>query len=246
MIDLHAHVLPGIDDGPKSLDEAVAMVRMAYDDGTTVLVATPHQRHAQWANDDRALLERKLVELRAAAGERAPRLELGAEISVDSDLLREIDRLPNGPLVPLAGSRYLLLELSPASSQEELRALVHELLIAGWWPIVAHAERYPWLAADPMRLVELHDLGAHLQITAMALTGGFGRGPQVCAEFMLEHGIADLVASDAHDLRDRPPLLAQGRRVVATRWGETRAARLFEESPFMVIENQPIRGTMPQ
>lgn len=246
MIDLHAHVLPGIDDGPASLADAVAMVHMAREDGTTVLVATPHQRHAQWPNEDRALLERALVELRAAAGERAPRLELGAEITVDSDLLREIDRLPEGPLVPLAGSRYLLLELSPGPGQEEVRALVHELLVAGWWPIVGHAERYPWLAAEPAHLIELHELGVQLQITAMSLSGGFGRRAQACAEFMLEHGIADLVASDAHDPHDRPPLLSEGRRIVASRWGETRAARLFEESPLMVIENLPIRGTMAQ
>jgi len=246
MIDLHAHVLPGIDDGPDSLADAVAMLRMAHEDGTTVLVATPHQRHPQWPNEDRARLERALVELRAAAGEQAPRLELGAEITVDSDLLREIDRFPQGPLLPLAGSRYLLLELSPGLGQEELRALVHELLVAGWWPIVAHAERYPWLAAEPAHLIELHELGAQLQITAMALTGGFGRRAQACAEFMLEHGIVDVVASDAHDPLDRPPLLSEGRLVVASRWGETRAARLFEENPFMVTENLPIRGTMSQ
>jgi protein-tyrosine phosphatase len=246
MIDLHAHVLPGIDDGPETLDEAVAMLRTAHEDGTTVLVATPHQRHPQWPNEDRALLERKLAELRAAAGDRAPRLELGAEISVDSDLLREIDRLPNSPLVPLAGSRYLLLELSPGTSHEDLRALLHELLVAGWLPIVAHTERYPWLAAEPAHLIELHELGVQLQVTAMSLTGGFGRRAQACAEFMLEHGIADLVASDAHDIDDRPPVLSQGRRLVASRWGETRAARLFEENPLLVVENLPFRGTMAQ
>lgn len=244
MIDLHAHVLPGIDDGPETLDEAVAMLRVAHEDGITVLVATPHQLHAQWPNEDRALLERKLEELRAAAGRPAPRLELGAEISVDSDLLHVVDRLPGGPLVPLAGSRYLLLELSPGMAHEECRALLHELLVTGWWPVVAHAERYPWLAAEPAHLIELHELGVQLQITAMSLIGGLGRRAQACAEFMLEHGIADLVASDAHDPHDRPPLLSEGRRLVASRWGETRAARLFEENPFLVVENLPFRGTM--
>jgi protein-tyrosine phosphatase len=246
MIDLHAHVLPGIDDGPTSLEQAVAMVRAAHRDGTRILVATPHQRHASWPNGDRALLERLLGELRAAVGERAPRLELGAEISVDSDLLREVDRLPAGPLVSLAGSRYLLLELPWRPAAEQSRAIVHELLVAGWWPIIAHAERYPWLSDDPAQLIELHDLGAQLQITAMSLTGGFGRKAQACAEFMLDHGLADLGASDAHDPHERPPIMSEGRRVVASRWGETRAARLFEENPLMVIENLPLRGTMSQ
>jgi tyrosine-protein phosphatase YwqE len=173
-----------------------AMAWSAPQDGTRTW-PTPHQRHASWPNGDRALLERLLAELRAAVGERAPRLELGAEISVDSDLLREVDRLPQGPLVSLAGSRYLLLELPWQPAAEQSRAIVHELLVAGWWPIIAHAERYTWLSDDPAQLIELHDLGAQLQITAMSLTGGFGRKAQTCAEFMLDHGLADLGASDA-------------------------------------------------
>jgi len=246
MIDLHAHVLPGVDDGPASLEAAVAMVGAAMADGTTLMVATPHQRHASWRNEDRSRLEQALEELRAAAGPNAPQLELGAEISVDSDFLREIDSFADSGLLSIAGSRYLLLELSWRPAAEQSRALVHELLIAGWWPIVAHAERYPWLADDPAQLVELHELGAQLQITAMSLTGGFGRKAQSCAEFMLDHGVADLVASDAHDSTERPPLLSEAQRVVASRWGETRAARLFNENPFLVVDNRPLRGNSPR
>lgn len=239
MIDLHAHALPGVDDGPETLEEAVEMCRAAAEDGIEALVVTPHQRHGFWPNADRKALEALFEELRAASGEK-PALVLGAEIRVDSELLRDVDLLPGGDLLPLAGSKYLLLEFPSVSSGLDPRHMAHELAVAGWRPVLAHPERIPWLVDEPALMAELVDRGALLQLTAGSVMGEFGRGPQECSFLLLDTGLAHFVASDAHDAHIRPPRLSEAFRAIAERWGEGRAQQLIEENPRAVLENRPI------
>jgi protein-tyrosine phosphatase len=239
MIDLHAHLLPGIDDGPGTMEEATEMCRVAAEDGIVAAVATPHQHHDLWPNMDREALSALFEELWTTVG-GAPTLALGAEIRVDSELLSEMDRLPEGDLLPLAGSRYLLLEFAPFQLGVNPRTLVHELVVAGWRPVLAHPERIPWLAEEPGLLADLVEGGALLQLTAMSVTGELGRSSKVCSSQLLEEGLAHFVASDAHDARVRPPRLSKAYGVIAERWGEERAKRLFVDNPKAVLENRPI------
>lgn len=237
MIDLHAHLLPGADDGPATLEDAAAMCRIAAADGIEALVVTPHQRHALWENGDRGLLAVLLARLREAVGP-APCLHLGAEIRVDSELLAEMDLYPEGGPLPLAGSRYLLLEFPSHGPAPDPLALIHELVLAGWFPIVAHPERIPWMAEDGMLLDELAERGALLELTAMSILGGFGRQPQKCCAALLDRGRAHVVASDAHDRLERVPRLAEAYRAVAAGWGETTARRLFVDNPAAVLADR--------
>lgn len=239
MVDLHAHLLPGVDDGPEAIEEAVRMCEAAAADGITAAVATPHQRHEWWPNADRNDLITRFESLLTAVGATLA-LSLGAEIRVDSELLAEVDLLPEGSLVPLAGSRYLLLELPPVAVGPDPRAVVHELVIAGWRPVLAHPERIPWLAEEPGSLVELVERGALLQLTAMSVTGALGRGAKECCAFLLDNDLAHFVASDAHDASTRPPVLSDAFRVIAGRWGEVRARLLTEDNPRAVLEDRPI------
>jgi protein-tyrosine phosphatase len=225
MIDLHCHVLPGIDDGPRSLEEAAEMCRMAAAAGCEALVATPHQRKGDWWNCDRAALAALRRELQEAVGPR-PRILAGGEIRVDARLLAEILALPlpeanggngaadaageaaHGPL-PLAGSRYLLLELGPEGGVEPAAELVHELSVAGWRPVVAHPEFIHWLAASPASVAQLM-------------------------------GLVHFVASDAHDLRRRPPGLRRAWETIAARWGEAAARELLADNPRAVVAGLPL------
>ncbi len=145
MIDLHLHLLPGVDDGALDLAQAVAMCRQAVADGCTTLVATPHQRRDEWETADGTALAARLAELQVAAGAE-PRLFLGAEVRIDSDLLADLADANSsayyGPLA-LAGSRYLLLELEPDGLGPEPVALALDLRAEGWWPIFAHPELTP-------------------------------------------------------------------------------------------------------
>ncbi|HYN19989.1 MAG TPA: CpsB/CapC family capsule biosynthesis tyrosine phosphatase [Thermoanaerobaculia bacterium] len=239
MIDLHCHILPGIDDGAKTLDEAIDMCRMAAAEGCRAMVATPHQRRGAWWNADRENITGLARDLQAAVGS-SMRIFLGGEVHADSDLLSEVERLPAGGIFTLAGSKYLLIELSINARGTEAIHLVHELTVAGWRPILAHPELIPWLAEDFDLIARLIALGARVQVTAMSVTGDFGRGPQENTHTLIEAGLAHFVASDCHDRQRRPPGLRRAYRTIARRWGAEVAKRLVSDNPRAVVQNRPL------
>jgi protein-tyrosine phosphatase len=238
MIDTHIHVLPGIDDGPADLDEAVAICRMAAAGGAGTLIATPHQRHQLWPGVSRAALAALCGEVQRAVGE-SPRIVPGAEIRVDAELLADVDRHPASGLQPLADSHYLLLEL-PSLGGPDPRPIVHELAIAGWWPVVAHAERIPRFVDRPEALADLVSLGAYLQITASSLIGRFGRHSRACAAWLLDRGLVHFVGSDAHDTEERPPDLKVGYDAITVGWGAAMADRLTIHNPADILADRPL------
>lgn len=239
MIDLHAHVLPGLDDGPADLGEAVAMCRVAAADGVTTVVATPHQIHEEWENTDAPLIRRLCAEVEAAAG-RVVRVLPGAEIRACAEIPNGLDDLGASGLLTLAGSRYVLIEPSPYPFAPSLDDLVHELRVAGWRPILAHPERYGYFAERPESLRALVRRGALLQVSSGSVAGGNGRRALETARFLLDHRLAHVLASDGHDCSARPPRLREARALVAGRWGEPLAEALTEVNPKAVIEDRPI------
>lgn len=247
MIDVHCHVLPGIDDGARSLAQAAEMCRAAAAAGTEAMIATPHQRRGEWWNTDRQELALLRARLQEAVG-AAPRILLGAEIRVDAQLLPEMmgwhAEDPEGPL-PLAGSRYLLLEMAPAAAAAEAADLVHELTVAGWRPVLAHPEHIAWMVEDPAVVRHLASLGALFQVTAMSVTGDFGRRAQADTHRLIDAGLAHFVASDSHDLRRRPPGLERAWKTIAARWGEAAARELLADNPAAVVANRPLPAELP-
>lgn len=238
MIDLHCHLLPGIDDGPTSLADAVAMCRQAAADGCETLVATPHQRHPMFEGLQRSRIEQAWRELTAALG-GTPQVLLGAEVRADSELLADLDRQPP-EVLSLAGSRYLLVELPRIEHGPSPEDLLHELQVAGWRPVLAHPEVLPWLAEDLDRLAELVAAGAMLQVTAAALTGEFGRYPGERAWQLVEADLVHFVASDAHSPTWRPPGLSAARAALQRHGGAALAARLLIDNPARVLADQPL------
>jgi len=241
MIDLHCHLLPGVDDGPAEMETALAMCRLAARDGTTAAFATPHVRHERWWNGDRAELEAIWRELVRAAPEGFE-IYLGAEIAVRSHLLEEVAQLPEGELLALGGSRYLLLELHPRGLGPDPRELIHELVVEGFWPIIAHPERIAWLMADLPLVEHLVAEGAYLQLTAMSLTGEMGRFAETHARELLDRGLVHFLSSDAHDPRIRPPGLRRAFEQVRETWGEELARALVFDHPKAVIEDLPLQS----
>ncbi len=247
MIDLHCHILPGIDDGAKSLAESIAMCRAAATAGCEAMVATPHQRRGVWWNGDRKALEALRAELGAAV---APEIRVysGGEIHVDRELLSEVARLSAGEeagILPLAGSRYLLLEFAASWTAQSAADLVHELVVAGWRPILAHPELIPFLAEDEAVVAHLVSLGATIQVTAMSLTGDFGRRAQLFVRRLVDRGLAHFVASDSHDLLRRPPGLARAFATLTERWSEATALALTTANPRAVVEDRPLPPIPP-
>jgi protein-tyrosine phosphatase len=247
MIDLHCHVLPGIDDGAKSLAESIAMCRAAATAGCEALVATPHQRRGVWWNGDLKTLEALRAELRAAV---APEIQVysGGEIHVDRELLSEVARLQAGEetgILPLAGSRYLLLEFAASWTAQSAADLIHELIVTGWRPVLAHPELISFLAEDEAVIAHLVSLGATTQVTAMSLTGDFGRRAQLFVRRLVDRGLAHFVASDSHDLLRRPPGLARAFATLKERWGEATARALTTDNPRAVVEDRPLPPLPP-
>ena len=236
MIDLHCHILPGVDDGPATLDEAVAMCRLAAEDGCATMVATPHQRHPSFSAVPRRRLEEVCVEL-VSALDGVIEVRLGAEVRVDSELLLDLEREPS-EVIPLAGSRYLLLELGRTEAEPSPEDLVHELRVAGWRPVLAHPEMIHWLELD--RLVDLVEDGALLQITAAALLNEFGRLPHVRVWTLLEEGLVHFIASDSHSPTWRPPGLSTAFAAIERRLGAALARQLLVDNPARVLADVPL------
>ncbi len=240
MIDIHSHILPELDDGAANLDTGTEMCRLAAIDGCTAILATPHQRTASWWNCEGAKLCSTLEALRSAVG-TTPRLYLGGEVRVDPGLLSALAEPDLGGTLPLAGSTYLLLEFDRRGlGGLDAEGLTQELRLEGWRPIFAHPEFIPDLAQDLDLMRRLVEAGALFQVTAMSLTGDFGRRSRVLAESMVEADLIHFAASDAHDLTRRPPGLSRAHRHLASKYGEALARRLTSENPQAVVENRPI------
>lgn len=243
MIDLHCHILPGVDDGAPTLEDALAMCRLAAADGCEAMVATPHQRRDPWWNDDVERLRELAGQLQERAREAIGngfQVLLGGEIHVDREVLAELEKTPGGTILPLAGSRWLLLELDRWGSVDEAVQLIHEVTIAGWRPILAHPELISWIDLD--LLAHLVRLGATAQVTAMSVTGDFGRRPMQDSHRMIEAGLVHFLASDAHDTRRRPPGLRRACLMIEGRWGDGLARRLTIDNPRAVVEDRPLQA----
>ena len=237
MIDLHHHCLAGVDDGPHELDEAVAMCAMAAEEGIEAIVATPHVLRGRWPVYAPLELQARLDELRRRTGDQ-PRLLLGSEYFFGHDMT-EVLRAGKS-IVPLAGSRYVLIELAANGVPPMLRQPLFEAQLDGWIPVLAHPERNLVFQAHPEVLASLVEAGARVQITAGSLTGEFGADARVAAETFLQRRLVHFVATDAHNTTRRPPLIRKAVEALQHLVGDDVAALLTSDNPRAVIENRPL------
>ncbi len=208
LIDLHTHIVPGVDDGAQTLDESLAMARVARADGVAQLVATPH---IPLAGLNFAECERRLDTLRQyLAGHQADvEVHLGAEVSLEPEILRW---LLEGLAWPIGGTRYILVELPFFVLPPYTEEVIFRLQVAGFKPILAHPERNASLAAAPDRLGHLVERGVLVQITTTSVLGGFGAQAKSAAMTFLQQGWVHVLASDAHSANHRPPSLTDAVR----------------------------------
>ncbi len=215
MIDLHSHILPGIDDGSKSLAMSLEMARIAVADGTRIIACTPHMLPGVYDTSREAMIA-GVAELSAALADAGIGLHLltGADVHVVPDL---IDKLSDGRAPSLGDSRYFLFEPPHHVAPPGIESLVAEIIEAGWIPILTHPERLTWIEKHYDLICRLDAAGAVIQLTAGSITGGFGKRAQYWAQRMLDEGRVDIIASDAHDPVRRPPGLSRARDRIAKR-----------------------------
>jgi len=244
MVDLHAHVLPGLDDGPRSMAEAVEMCRLAAADGTRALVATPHVMKGVYDVTREQILDgvRRLAE--ALSREKVGlRVLPGADIHADADLL---EAARAGELMTVAdGGRYVMIELDGQHLPSGVEQLFFALQLRGLTPILSHPERNVEVQRNPGPLERLVRGGLVTQITAGSLTGLFGEASARCARHLLKRNLAHLVASDAHSCARRPPGLSEARREVRRLVGEATATQIFESRPEAVLAGRPLELPEP-
>lgn len=233
MIDLHCHLLPGLDDGPADLGGTLAMAKLHVRAGVTTVAATPH---VSWdVPTEAAAIELRLADVRAALKAAGIALEVvrGAEVDVHQAVNLSDEQL--GAL-SLGGGPWLLLE-APLRKGVGLAPVARELLDRGHRVLIAHPERSPLLQDDPDALRSLVRAGAATQVTAGSFAGSFGRTVRDYAERMLEAGLVHSVASDAHDAFRRPPGIAEP--LAAAGIGDL-AQLLGEEAPAAILAGDPL------
>ena len=240
MIDLHCHILPELDDGAQSLQEALEMVHIAVQSGVKRLVATPHCSH-----DQRSEVQRSYRLLRDAVKELKMPLELylGMEIYGRADTAK---LLRDGKLLTLNGSRYPLVEFDFLSSGEEETWILKELIQTGYRPLVAHPERYLYLQQEPELINEWHRMGCLFQINRGSLLGRFGGNAQELALAMIDRGFATAVASDAHSASRRTPWMQDIQIRLNRDFSPETGKFLLRHYPKMIIENRELPHWEPE
>lgn len=238
MIDLHSHILPGLDDGAPDIEVSIEMARIAVADGVTHMACTPHVMPGKYPNTSATILP-AVSSLQAMLDARGIGLKLlsGADVHVAWDLP---DRLRDRTIPTLNGTRYFLLEPPHEILPPNLERLASRLIDAGFVPIITHPERLGWTKGHYQVIADLSAMGCPLQLTAESLLGGFGSSPKELAIRMLDDGIVSLFASDAHSATWRKPGLSVARRLVAERWGEDLAGELFLNRPAAIVANDPL------
>ena len=235
MVDIHSHILPGVDDGAKTLEDSLEMLRLAAESGTTDIVATPHA-NLQFTFDPE-LIGRKIAELQAAAGP-VPRIYRGCDFHLTMENIQEA--LSNPGKYAINHKCYLLVEFSELLIPRTTQEIFDSLQSAGLVPIVTHPERNGLLHSRLDQLQGWVENGAYVQVTAKSLLGGFGRAAKSVAAELMNRNLVHIIASDAHDTVFRPPVLREAYQHVEKTWGGAVAETLFTSAPQAVIDGESI------
>jgi protein-tyrosine phosphatase len=230
MIDIHHHLLFGLDDGPQDIETSLAMIEAAADNGITHIACTPHA-NARWAFDPE-VNRQKLEEIKARMNGKVT-LGLGCDFHLSYDNIE--DALKNRTKYTINGKQYLLVEFADLMIPPGMNEVFYEFMVAGVQPIITHPERNMTIQRHPERMKDWLRQGCLVQITAASLTGRFGRTAQAMAQQFLEDDWVNFLATDAHNLESRPPKLREGYEVLAKRFGMETAERLCVMNPRAVF-----------
>lgn len=244
MIDIHCHILPGIDDGPETIDEAIDMCRMAAADGIKTVVATPHFKPGMYEPAFARVNE--LIDAVAARAKEEGidiRVLPGADVSVTPELLVHLKKEKH--LTINRNGTYFLAEFPSAAVPPNWDAFLLFLLKSGFVPIITHPERNAWFLTHPESLYSIVSKGVLVQVTAMSITGEFGENIQEFSIFLLEHNLVHVIATDAHSASYRQPELRAAVKMAGDIIGKEKAEALVTSIPEAIINGRPCPITEP-
>lgn len=238
MIDVHSHILPGVDDGAKDMDMSIEMARMYLENGYEKVIATPHWiEHAGTANMEEN--SEVLSSLQEALEQNNIPLEvrLGNEFFIAPDLFRYVD---GGEGAAMSGSSYILIELPIREYPRYTESVLFDLQLKGYRPIIAHPERYEVFREDPNKLRELIKKGIYTQMNFHSITGLYGKEVQKQAVEFLEHGFIHMIGTDAHSSGRRSPDIGEAYSVLEELVGKEEAVELTKKRAEQMIEDRSI------
>ena len=240
MIDIHHHLLFGLDDGPHDIEISVAMAEMSIQNGVTHIVCTPHSSDHFKFNPE--LNRERLAMVQARVGDGVT-LALGCDFHLMYDNIE--DAIAHPAKYSVNGKNYLLVEFPDHGISHNMKEIFFRLGVAGLTSIITHPERNPVLARQPERMAEWLRAGCYVQITAASLTGRFGKTAQRVGHELLKRNWVNFIATDAHDLTSRPPMLREAYQLVAEKYGAETAERLCVENPRAAYLGEPL-ATQPE
>lgn len=243
MIDVHNHVLIGVDDGPQTRKEALALLKQASGSGITDIIATPHHKSPQHTTPSDTVME-KLQELHEIIEEEEVpiRVHPGQEIRINGEMLEELD---SGYDLTMNNTQYVLVELPFNDMPNYTERLFFDLQMKGYIPLIAHPERCKPIIRDPQKLYDLVEKGAISQVTATCVTGDLGENLQKTSLKMIENNLAHIVASDAHNAETRPFALKEAYEVITEELGEAYTER-FKKNAEKLLNDESLALKMPQ
>ncbi|MGT2716204.1 capsular polysaccharide biosynthesis protein Cps4B [Streptococcus respiraculi] len=241
MIDIHSHIVFGVDDGSSNLEETRALLEESYRQGVRTIISTSHRRKGMFETPEETIAT-NFREVQKLAHEIAPDLTIlyGAEIYYTSDIL---EKLENKSIPTLAGTSYVLIEFSMNTTYKDIQAGLSNLLRLGLTPVLAHIERYHCLEKDAKKVQDLIAMGCYMQVNSSSvlkpkLFGDRYKFMKRRVRFFLEHGLVHFVASDMHSVDHRTTYMAQAYESISAQYGESYAQKLFKENQQLLLIDQ--------
>lgn len=239
LIDLHCHLLPGLDDGPEDLQTSLKMARLAVSNGITHIICTPHIHPGRYENST-AIIRQACIAFASELARNRVKLRLGfaAEVRFGSELMLGVKDGSIPFLGEWKGRKTMLLELPHGDVPFGAARMTQWLLKQGITPVIAHPERNKGIMQQPTRLRPFLQQGCLLQITAASVAGQFGEPARRLAHHLLRERVVSVMASDAHNLKHRPPHLKHGLEIASQILGERDAKHLVLDTPWLISQGQ--------
>lgn len=244
MIDIHSHILPFVDDGADNIETAFEMLKMAKEASTSAIVLTPHSN--LYEHDKNLLFELNFVFNAFKEKVKKENIDidifLGGEIFANNDIIE----LAEKQLLPtINNSRFMLIEFDFYTSSSYIMQTVKRLATMGYVPIVAHPERYECIKTSPSNALEILNNGGLLQINKGSVLNDFGASAKLCAFELLNHRLAQFVASDAHSVGHRNTDMELAYDIISSEFNDEIATKLFKTNPIAVLNNEKLRISKP-
>jgi protein-tyrosine phosphatase len=245
MIDIHSHILPEVDDGARTMEEALEMAHIAACDGIQQMVCTPHMFNGISDNPHPAEILERVGAFQEAITKENPeglRVLPGNEVHVSHEIA---EQARTNRVTKLNNHNYMLVEFPSMTVPVGADELFYRLQLNGIRPILVHPERNSQLQARPKMVAAFVERGVYIQVTAMSVTGEFGAAAKNCAESLLRHNCVHFLATDAHRAERRPPILSRGRDAAAEVIGAEKARKLVWDNPLAVVTGGVIDAEAP-